>query len=164
MNPKPARPVTRGRRQFPRIKVLLSVLLKPAAGDPLKASTYNLSPGGAQIRCSRELAARLCPGGRFSPGGKGPTLAARFMVPLHAGPVPVEVMCRLVHLNPLSRPKPGAEVALGLKFLRFAGQGHLRHFMRFVEEQLVPAEDFEVYVRGRSDGPAPPAKRAGCGR
>lgn len=148
MKSRLSRASARDRRQLPRIDIELPATLELDNGDCVGVRVFNISPEGMQVRCSRPLAASLCPAKRWTADG-APSLRARFRLPLRGTTVPLEVRCRIRHLNLLPKAPPDAEVAIGLEFRRFQSDGHLRRFVAFIEQQLVPAEDYDVYLRGR---------------
>ena len=155
MNSKRTTSPARNRRQFPRIAIVLPVVLQLNNGDSVNVRTFDISPGGMQIRCSRAVAAKLCPTNNFIPRQKAPLFLARLLLPLHSGRVPVEARCCTMHVHLLQGAAPDAEVIIGLEFRGFRSQKYLRRFIWFIEEHLVPIEDFEVFVHG--EGKSSPA-------
>ena len=110
---------------------------------------FNVSPGGMQVRCDRDTASRLCPENSLSKKGVSLPVDGHLLLPTHLGRVPVRVKCLIVHTALVTGAPAETEVAIGVKFQEFRDRQSLRQFMTFIEEQLVPAEDFEVYVGGQ---------------
>jgi hypothetical protein len=135
-------------RQYPRIAISLPVVLRQGDNPGVAVEMFNISPGGMQVRCHRETATRLCAANSFSEKGAPLPGDAHLFLPIHSGRVPVRVKCLIAHISLVPGACPEEEVAIGVKFQVFRDRQSLRHFMAFIEEQLVPLEDFEVYVGG----------------
>ncbi len=135
-------------RQYPRIAISLPVVLRQGETTAVAVQMVNISPGGMQVRCNRETASRLCPADSFSQKDVSLPVAGHLLLPTHLGRVPVRVRCLIVHVSLVTGAAAETEVAIGVKFRVFRDRRSLRHFVRFIEEQLVPLEDFEVYVGG----------------
>lgn len=149
MNPSQPGSSASDRRQLPRIDIILPAALRLKDGGTANVRVFNISREGLQIRCTRAVAARLCPSKRLTDRREMPLMQLRFLVPLLGGRTPVEVRCRMRHLNLLPEAPPETEVAIGLEFRRFPSEKYLQRFIAFIEEQLVPVEDYEVYLRGQ---------------
>ncbi len=165
MNNKRGSARSRRRRQYPRIAISLPVTLRQGDNPGVGVEMFNISPGGMQVRCHRDTATRLCPADSFSQMDLALPVDAHLFLPIHFGRVPVRVKCLIVHVSLVTGAPPETEVAIGVKFQVFRDRQSFRHFIRFIEEQLVPLEDFEVYVGGpkarasKAPKETPPAAR-----
>lgn len=99
------------KRCFPRVRVRCPGLIV-AAGRRHSVIVHKLSPDGAQIRCDRELAATLNPGGRRIEEGAEPQVELISTLPeAHGGGV-LKCRCRMWYFSLV----PNNEVAFGLRF------------------------------------------------
>lgn len=145
---KPASTDTADRRQFPRVAITIPVKLMRSATPPVTGLTHDLSPGGMQVRLSAKAAARLMPKGKEIQRGGEAHIRAQFLVPLRGKRYTISVHCVAAHVSPLNGASAVAQVAIGFHFKRFKDAETQRRFVLFVEEQLVPVEEYDLYLRG----------------
>lgn len=138
----------RDRRQFPRIATVLPVVIKTRWGKTINAHMFNISPGGLQIRCGKRTAEKIRKEAIESSSKKSMSVVTHFLLPLHSGRELVIAKCRVKHVSIVKGAAPEAEVALGLEFSRFKSVKYLKRFVRYIEEQLVPLEDYALYCEG----------------
>ncbi len=136
------------RRQFPRVAITMPVMLSRLKGQTISGLIQNISPGGMLVRLSAQSAAALLPQ-RQEKGkpGIGP-IHAQFLVPLRQQRIPISVSCIIAHVSPVHGAPEAARIAIGYRFKRFKDQKTLRRFVSFIEEQLVPMEDYQLYLHG----------------
>ncbi len=145
---KRARIINAERRQFPRVAISVPLVLTGAKGQTVNALMHNVSPGGMQVRLGTEAAAALLPK-RDEIGNSGVvSVLARFLVPLREERVAISVKCVVAHVSPVDGALAAARIAIGFRFKRFKNKKNLRRFVLFLEEQLVPIEDYEIYLHG----------------
>lgn len=138
------------RRQFPRVAISMPVKLTRSKGQAITGLMQNVSPGGMQVRLSARSAAALLPKNK-KPGDSGPgPVHAQFLVPLRQERVAIAVSCLVAHVSPVKGAPAEAQIAIGFRFKRFKDARTLRRFVLFIEEQLVPMEDYELYLHGRT--------------
>lgn len=154
---KRASRVSAERRRFPRVAITVPVKLMCSPTPPVTGLTHDLSPGGMQVRLSAKAAARLMPKGEKIQRGGEAHVRAQFLVPLRGKRHTISVHCVAAHVSPLSGASAVAQVAIGFRFKRFKDAKTLRRFVMFIEEQLVPLEDYELYIHG----PPLPREEAG---
>ncbi|HSS63740.1 MAG TPA: PilZ domain-containing protein [Gammaproteobacteria bacterium] len=138
------------RRQFPRVAITLPVRLRSSAGQTAAGLMHNVSPGGMQVRLSAESAARLLAAREEIESGGACHFRAQFLVPLRGERVAISVHCIAAHVSRIPGAPAAARTAIGFRFKRFKDIGTLRRFVLFIEEQLVPMEDYELYLHGRA--------------
>ena len=144
------------RRQFPRIAITIPVMLSRQKGQTINGLIQNISPGGMLVRMSAQSAATLLPQ-RQEKGKPGVApIDAQFLVPLRQRQVPISVSCLIAHVSPVHGAPEAARIAIGYRFKRFKDQNTLRRFVSFIEEQLVPMEDYQLYLHG----PAPSRRKS----
>ncbi|MDH3317143.1 MAG: PilZ domain-containing protein [Gammaproteobacteria bacterium] len=143
------------RRQLPRVAITVPVILKRSKGTTVTGLMHNVSPGGMQVRLSTEGAAALLPKKSEIKTNAGCSVHARFLLPLRNEHVAITVKCVVAHVSPVANAPAGARVAIGFRFKRFRDATCLRRFVLFLEEQMVPPEDYELYLHG----PASPRKK-----
>ena len=136
------------RRQLPRVAITMPVVLSRQKGQTINGLIQNISPGGMLVRMSAQSAAALLPQKKEKDGsGTGP-IDAQFLVPLRQQHVPISVSCLIAHVSPVDRAPEAARIAIGYRFQRFKDERTLRRFVSFIEEQLVPMEDYQLYLHG----------------
>lgn len=149
------------RRQYPRIEITVPVILKRGSAPAVTALMHNISPGGMQVRVSADASASLevdAPEDRKSAA----PLRASFLLPLRGKRKSVAVDCEVRHVSRVRGAPAGAEMAVGLRFHDFTDTKYLRRFVRFIEEQMVPPEDIQVYLHGPSGGSRGPGRVRGA--
>ncbi len=93
-------PVHDDRRRMPRIVLRCPGRATTGAGAVVDVTVRDLSPDGLQLRCDRETAQAIHPGGRaIKAGEKAPYVEVAFEVPIRAGAAPVRVLARLVYFS-----------------------------------------------------------------
>ncbi len=137
------------RRQLPRITITVPVMLTGSTGRTVSGLMHNVSPGGMQVRLSAESAAALLPKREEIGNSKACYVRARFLVPLRKERVPISVKCLVAHVSAVDGAPEAARIAIGFSFKRFIDTKNLRRFVLFIEEQLVPMEEYELYLYGR---------------
>ncbi len=142
------------RRQLPRVAITVPVILKRSKGTTVKGLMHNVSPGGMQVRLSTEAAAALLPKKSEMKTKTVCSVHARFLLPLRNERVAITVKCVVAHVSPVANAPTEARVAIGFRFKRFRNAKNQRLFVLFLEEQMVPPEDYELYLHG----PAAPRK------
>ncbi len=149
------------RRQFPRVAITMPIILSGQKGQAINGLIQNISPGGMLVRLSAQSAAALLPQKKEKGNpGIGP-IDARFLVPLKQQRVPVSVSCLIAHVSPVDGAPEAARIAVGFRFKHFRDQRTLRRFVSFIEEQLVPMEDYQLYLHGPAlAGRKPRSKRS----
>ena len=145
---KPARFIDAERRRFPRVAISVPVLLTGARGQTVNALMHSVSPGGMQVRLGAEAAAALLPKRDEIENRRVVFVLARFLVPLREERIAVSVKCAVAHVSPIAGALAAARIAIGFRFKRFKDTKNLRRFVLFLEEQLVPIEDYELYLHG----------------
>ena len=136
------------RRRFPRVSGTVPVVLESSKGKTVTGLMHNLSPGGMQVRLSSEAADALLAGkGRTGQGQKF-SVQARFVLPLRKTRVPITVKTDVVHVFIVDSAPAAARVAVGFRLKRFKDSNSLRRFVMYLEEQMVPLEDYELYLNG----------------
>ncbi len=137
------------RRQLPRVAITVPVILKRSKGTTLKGLMHNVSPGGMQVRLSTEAAAALLPNKKGEiRANSGCSVHARFLLPLRKERVAIMVKCVVAHVSPVANAPAEARVAIGFRFKRFRDAKSQRRFVLFLEEQMVPPEDYDLYLHG----------------
>lgn len=137
------------RRQLPRVTISVPVILTGSRGQTVTGLMHNVSPGGMQVRLSAGSAAALLPKREEIGSSRAGYVRARFLVPLRRECVPISVKCLVAHVSPVDGAPAAARIAIGFSFKRFIDAKNLRRFVLFIEEQLVPMEDYELYLYGR---------------
>lgn len=137
------------RRRFPRVAVAIPVKLARSKTQTVSGLIQNISPGGMLVRFSLKSAARLLPEAAKK-SGRGHSYRAQFLVPLRQQHVHISVDCVVAHVSSRDRAPSAARVAIGFRFRCFKDTKTLRRFVLFIEEQLVPLEDYELYLHGRA--------------
>jgi hypothetical protein len=136
------------RRQFPRVAITIPVMLSRSVTPWVTGLMHNVSPGGMHVRLSPGAAAKLMPKGeKIKLGGEG-CFRAQFLVPLRGERFAISVNCVAAHVSLVDGAMMAARVAIGFRFKRFKDAKTLRRFVLFIEEQLVPMEDYELYLHG----------------
>jgi c-di-GMP-binding flagellar brake protein YcgR len=138
------------RRQFPRVAITIPVKLSRGAAPPVTGLTHDVSPGGMQVRLSAKAAAMLMPKGEKTQRDGKSRLQAQFLVPLRGKRYAISVQCVAAHVSALEGASAVAQVAIGFRFKHFKDAKTQQRFVRFIEEQLVPVEDYDLYLRGRT--------------
>lgn len=131
------------RRRFPRVAITVPVMLTRSDQRAVTGLMHNVSPGGMQVHLGAESAATLLPENGEIGTGEDFSIHARFLVPLRQERVAISVECAVAHVSPAE-----ARVAVGFRFKRFEDTKSLRRFVLFIEERLVPVEDYELYLHG----------------
>lgn len=142
-------------RRLPRVAITVPVMLKRSEGTTVTGLMHNVSPGGMQVRLSTEAAAALLPKKSEIKTNSVCSVHARFLLPLRNERVAITVKCVLAHVSPVDGAPTGARIAIGFRFKRFRDTKSLRRFVQFIEEQMVPLEDYELYLYG----PVSPRKK-----
>ena len=145
---KRASPAIAERRQFPRVAVTIPVMLTHSDTQAVTGLMHNVSPGGMQVRLSAPSAARLMPKKKEIKRGVHGYFRAQFLVPLRGERFAISVHCAAAHVSPVDGALTAARIAIGFRFKRFKDAKTLRRFVLFIEEQLVPMEDYELYLHG----------------
>lgn len=142
--------VNADRRQLPRVAITMPVALTRAKGQKITGLMQNISPGGMLVRLSDRSAATLLPR-KDAVGSDGIVpIHAQFLVPLREARVPISVSCLVAHVSPVDGAPTAARIAVGFRFKQFRDNKTLRRFVAFIEEQLVPMEDYQLYLHGPS--------------
>jgi hypothetical protein len=147
---KRARFINAERRQFPRVVISVPVVLTGARGQTVHALMHNVSPGGMQVRLGADASAALLPKRDEIGNSRVVFVLARFLLPLREERVAISVKCAVAHVSPVDGTLAAARIAIGFRFKRFKDTKNLRRFVLFLEEQLVPIEDYELYLHGHS--------------
>ncbi len=149
------------RRQFPRVAITMPVMLSGQEEQTIKGLIQNISPGGMLVRLSAQSAAALLPQRKVKGNpGTGP-IEAQFLVLLRQQRVPISVSCLIAHVTEVDGAPEAARIAIGCRFKRFKDQKTLRRFVSFIEEQLVPMEDYQLYLHGPAlSGRKPRSKKS----
>lgn len=109
---------------------------------------HNLSPGGMQVRLSSEAANALLPAKDPTGQKRLCSVQVRFVLPLRKERVPITVKTDVVHVSIVTAAPAAARVAVGFRLKRFKDSNSLRRFVMYLEEQMVPLEDYELYLNG----------------
>ena len=126
-------------RKYPRIKLKLPVRIYLDDDRCVVASIYDISPDGLQIRCNRERAAVLNPGGKKIDQKHNITVNVNFSLPINNELKEVKVSCKVYYFVII----PGntdEDVAFGLQFKKFEGQS-IKYIGRHIFSELEPATD-----------------------
>lgn len=140
--------VATDQRQLPRVTITVPVMLTSSSGQTATGLMHNVSPGGMQVRLSAESAAALLSTRQAMGKSKPCYVRARFLVPLREQRVPISVKCLVAHVSPVLGAPAAARIAIGFSFKRFIDTKNLRRFVLFIEEQLVPMEEYDLYLYG----------------
>jgi PilZ domain-containing protein len=126
-------------RKYPRVKVKLPVQLTLDNDRCVSASIYDISPDGLQIRCNRETAAVLNPGGKKIDQEHNLTVKAVFSLPIDYEQKKITVSCEVYYFVIV----PGdteEDVAFGLQFKKFEGQS-IKYIGRHILSELEPVTE-----------------------
>ncbi len=124
-------------RRYPRIKTRLPISLSLESNETVTASIYDISPDGLQIRCNRQVAAKLNPGGRKINVKDNVTIKAEFLLPVDDEQRKIIVTCMVYYFVII----PGSleeDVAFGLKFKNFEGKS-IMYIDQHILNELEPA-------------------------
>ena len=144
------------RRRFPRVAITVPVQLKRSRCSTVTGLLHNLSPGGMQVRLSAQAAAALLPKRSELKPNVSFSIHASFLIPLKKTRVAIAVKSTVVHVSVVDAAPAAARIAIGFRFERFKNLETLRRFVMFLEEQMVPMEDYELYLYGRRRLARPP--------
>ena len=126
-------------RKYPRVKTKLPVKLILAGGGCVSVSIYDISPDGLQVRCNRDVAAAINPGGKKISSKDNLIVKAVFSLPIDGEQKKVTVSCKVYYFVVV----PGdakEDVAFGLQFKKFDGQS-VKYIGRHIRNELEPATD-----------------------
>ncbi len=136
------------RRLFPRVAITMPVMLSGQKGQTINGLIQNISPGGMLVRLSAQSAAVLLPQKNEKDRPDIGPIEAQFLVPLRQQRISISVSCLVAHVTEVDGAPEAARIAIGYRFKRFKDQRTLRRFVSFIEEQLVPMEDYQLYLHG----------------
>ena len=123
------RPVHKDRRSLPRVTLGCPGKVILPGGDVVNVMIHDLSRDGLQIRCGKEAALAINPGGKaIKEGDHSPELQVLFYVPVDSGKGRVKAKGKLMYFALIA---PDI-VAFGLKFKSISSGGveHLRSVVR----------------------------------
>lgn len=124
-------------RSYPRIKTRLPITLSLESNETITTSIYDISPDGLQIRCNRNIAAKLNPGGKRINVKDNVTIKAEFLLSVDGEQKKVVVSCKVYYFVII----PGGleeDVAFGLKFKNFEGKS-VMYIGQHILNELEPA-------------------------
>ena len=126
------------KRAYPRLKVDCPVRLTTSDGQEISARIYDMSPDGLQIRCDRQSAAILNPGGRMiNPESDSSRVKAIFTLTDREDDMEISVDGRLYYFV-LIKNAGEQDVAFGLRFEEFEGHS-VANFGRHLFNELETA-------------------------
>lgn len=128
--------VYEAKRKYPRIIIDTPVSIKKSKGELIMAIVHDISLDGLQVRCDRESAQKLHPGGIYIKENKGPKVDVSFSLSLYGGNETVSVNCQIYYLAVTSDD----EIAFGLVFKKFK-TSNASLVDRFIMESIVPVDD-----------------------
>ncbi len=108
-------------RKYPRIKISLPIKLYINDEPHLNASIYDISPDGLQVRCSREVALAINPGGKNIKAEDNLLIKTEFELPIANEKKTISVESKVYYFTIISGDDV-EDVALGLKFKTFSGK------------------------------------------
>lgn len=121
------------RRQYPRIELGAPVELFLPGQEKAACLAYNVSPDGLQVRCNRQTAARINPGGRPIREDSAFEVGVSLVFPLKSGPRPCRARCRVLYFALVAADT----VAFGMRFVKFRGDDR-DAVLRFIQQSLEP--------------------------
>lgn len=122
------RPVHKDRRSLPRVTLGCPGKVILAGGDVVNVMIHDLSRDGLQIRCGKQAALAINPGGKAIKDNDGPEIQVLFYVPVDSGKGRVKSKGKIMYFSLIA---PDI-VAMGLKFKSISSGGieHLRNVVK----------------------------------
>lgn len=130
---KPYYEVYEERRQYPRIELGRPVKLLLPGGAEAACLAFNVSPDGLQVRCNRQTAALVNPGGRPIREDNAFEVGVCLEFPLKSGPRPCRARCRVLYFALVAADT----AAFGMRFVKFHGNDRDAVF-QFIQQSLEP--------------------------
>lgn len=112
------------RREYPRIAIdsPVNILYKM---QQLDARIHDISPDGLQIRTDSESLKKIYPDNENFTDANRPLLDVTFHLKLFEMDMRINALCEMYYSNPLQDGQD-KDVACGLKFINFEGDGSLQ--------------------------------------
>lgn len=119
------------RRAYPRIELGSPVEVVVPGGRRVTCLAYNVSPDGLQIRCNKQTAAIIDPGGGAIREDKGFEVDISLEFPLKAGPRSCRARCKVLYFALVAADT----VAFGMRFTDFHDDDREAVF-QFIQQSL----------------------------
>ena len=126
------------KRKYPRIIINAPAQIQYAEGKSVNIHIYDISPEGLQVRCDDETAELLRPSNKPVHKDKKAPVKITFSLLYNNKEREIDVSCHILYIT-VPENVVGVEhnVALGLKFIRFQGEGK-KITGRFIYNEMKP--------------------------
>lgn len=121
-------------RKYPRIKKRLPVKITTDQGQTILCNLYDISSDGIQVRCERETACKIHPGGLTIDRKKDNTVVITFSLPVENEDIKITVTCKIYYVA-IVPDNVDEQFAIGLTFKKFEGQT-VKYIGRYILDEL----------------------------
>lgn len=125
-------------RKYPRIKIKIPVQITTAAGQTILAKIHDVSPDGLQIRCKKEAALMLNPGGMDLVQEN--YVRAVFCLPIAGEQKKIIVSCKVYYVTTVPYVAKEERFAIGLNFKKFEART-IKYIGRYILDELKLASE-----------------------